>query len=138
MQDRPTYEELLAAVERFLDSEIIPNIEGARRFHARVAANVIRIVRRELEREEEQLAAEWTGLDGLLGAEERPAGRAALRQAIQARNARLCERIRHGEADAGPYRAQLLAHVRRTVQDKLQISDPDWLRRSQETPDRGD
>ncbi len=43
-----------------------------------------------------------------------------------------------GEADAGPYRAQLLAHVRRTVQDKLQISDPDWLRRSQETPDRGD
>ncbi len=57
MQDRPTYDELLAAVERFLSQEIVPNTEGARRFHARVAANVLGIVRRELEREEEQLAA---------------------------------------------------------------------------------
>ena len=70
MQDRPSYDELLGAVERFLEQEIMPNVEGSRRFHARVAANVLRIVRRELEREEEQLAAEWAGLCELLGPAE--------------------------------------------------------------------
>ena len=68
MQDRPTHDELLAAVERFLDDEIVAKSEGARRFHGRVAANVVRIVRRELEHEEEQLAREWASLQELLGA----------------------------------------------------------------------
>ena len=131
MQDRPSHDELLAAVERFLDAEIIPNSEGARRFHARVSSNVIRIVRRELEHEDQHLAAEWAGLDGLLGRQEPPSGRATLGKAIQARNAELCERIRRGDSDAGPYRAQLLEHVRRTVRNKLQVSDPNWLQRSQ-------
>ncbi len=52
MQDRPSYDELLAAVEHFLDTEIVPNVPGSRGFHARVAANAIRIVRRELSSEE--------------------------------------------------------------------------------------
>ncbi|MCH8850653.1 MAG: hypothetical protein IIC89_07495, partial [Chloroflexi bacterium] len=47
MQDRPTYDELLAAVERFLDDEVVAKGEGARRYQGRVAANVIRLVRRE-------------------------------------------------------------------------------------------
>ncbi len=134
MQDRPTYDELLAAVERFLEAEIVPNAEGARRFHARVATNVVRIVRRELEREEEAQAAEWAGLDALLGPAERPADRATLRRAVRTRNDELCERIRRGDADSGPLRAQVLEHVRRTVQEKLHISDPDWLRRSHGAP----
>ena len=45
MQDRPTYNELLEAIERFMDEEVVPNLEGARGFHARVAANAIRTVR---------------------------------------------------------------------------------------------
>ena len=49
MQDRPTADELLAAIERFLEEEIVPNTPGSRGFHARVAANSIRILRRELE-----------------------------------------------------------------------------------------
>ncbi len=132
MQDRPSYDELLAAVERFLDSEIVPNAEGARRFHARVATNVLRIVRRELEREDEALAAEWAGLNALLGPLDRPASRPALRQAIHDRNAELCQRIRNGEADGAPFRAQVLEHVSRTVQEKLRVSDPEWLRRPQD------
>ncbi|MCH7630069.1 MAG: hypothetical protein IH997_15375 [Proteobacteria bacterium] len=71
MQDRPTYDELLAAVEQFLDTEIVPNVPGSRGFHARVAANAIRIVRRELSNEEERLAAEWSGLDAILGSGDR-------------------------------------------------------------------
>jgi len=127
MQDRPTYDELLAAVERFLSQEIVPNTEGARRFHARVAANVLGIVRRELEREEEQLAAEWAGLDGLLEPAKPPEGRAALREALGARMADLCERIRAGEADAGPFREAVISQVRRTIRDKLLVSNPGWL-----------
>ena len=127
MQDRPTYEELLAAVEHFLSQEIVPNTEGVRRFHARVAANVLGIVRRELEREEEQLAAEWAGLDDLLGPAKPPEGRAALREALGARTAELCERIRAGEADAGPFREAVISQVRRTIRDKLLVSNPRWL-----------
>jgi len=127
MQDRPTYDELLAAVERFLDDEIVANSEGARRFHARVAANVLRIVRRELADDEEQLAREWAGLDELLGATERPEGRGALRDALALREAELCERIRRGDSDAGPFRGTVLAHVRRTVRNKLLVSNPAWL-----------
>ena len=127
MQDRPTHDELLAAVERFLDDEIVAKSEGARRFHGRVAANVIRIVRRELEHEEEQLAREWAGLDDLLGASERPNSRDALRDALAARSDELCERIRRGDADSAPFRQAVLDHTRQTVRDKLRVTNPGWL-----------
>jgi hypothetical protein len=133
MQDRPTYDELLALVERFLDEEIVPNVEGSRGFHARVAANAVRIVRRELEHEDEQLASEWAGLEDLLGPADRPARREALRDALRAWNTELSERIRGGEADDGPYREQVIAHVRRGVRHKLHVSDPGLLDRDEAT-----
>jgi hypothetical protein len=128
MHDRPTYDELLAAVERFLRDDVMPNISGARSFHARVAANVVGIVRRELANEDEALAAEWAGLDALLGDDVRPPTRAALREAIATRTAALCERIRAGDADPGPFRDAALAHVRHTVRAKLLASNPGWLK----------
>jgi hypothetical protein len=132
MQDRPTFDELLAAVERFLDDQVVARGEGALRYQGRVAANVIRIIRRELEREDEQLAREWDGLDALLGTAERPTARAALREALGARSEALCARVRAGEADSGPFRDAVLAHVRQTVQDKLLVTNPRWL--GEETP----
>ena len=130
MQDRPTYHELLAAIEHFLDTEIVPKVEGARGFHARVAANAIRTVRRELESEDDQLATEWAGLDALLGAAQRPDDRAALRAAIAARNAELAERIQRGDADTGAFAESVREHVRRTVRDKLAVTNPGLLARS--------
>ena len=127
MQDRPTYDELLAAIERFLEQDVMPDSEGARRFHARVAANTLRIVRRELAGEEEQLAAEWEGLDGLLGAADRPGDRAAVKEAVRDRNAALCGRIAAGDVDSGPFREAVLRHVRSTVRDKLLVTNPGWL-----------
>ncbi len=127
MQDRPTYDELLSAVERFLDQEIVPNVEGSRGFHARVAANVIRIVRRELEAEDAHLASEWEGLDGLLGPADRPGDRGQLREALRLRTSELCERIRAGEADRESFAGQVVAHVRETVRAKLAVSNPGWL-----------
>ncbi len=130
MQDRPTYDELLASVEHFLDAEIVPNVPGSRGFHARVAANAIRIVRRELSNEEERLAAEWSGLDAVLGASERPAVREELRSALQERNEALCELILGGDAEDGEAERKVFEHVQRTVRDKLTVSDPALLDRS--------
>ncbi len=130
MQDRPTYDELLAAVEHFLDTEIVPNVPGSRGFHARVSANAIRIVRRELSNEETQLAAEWSGLDAVLGPAERPAGREELRSALRERNEALCTLIRDGDADDGKAAREVFEHVQRTVRDKLTVTDPALLDRS--------
>jgi hypothetical protein len=80
MQDRPSYDELLGAVERFLDDEIVPNVPGSRGFHARVAANAIRTIRRELDLQEDHLRAEWAGLDAMLSEEPLPGTLAGMRQ----------------------------------------------------------
>ncbi|HJY84874.1 MAG TPA: DUF6285 domain-containing protein [Candidatus Binatia bacterium] len=127
MQDRPTISELMQAVVHLLDEELVPNLTGSRQFYSRVAANVLRTVVRELEREDEQLAAEWERLEQLLSPTERPTTRAELREAIGKRTEELCQRIRQGDAETGPYRDQVLAHVRETVREKLLVSNPGWL-----------
>jgi hypothetical protein len=45
---RPTAAELVAAVADFLDNDVRPATDGQVSFHARVAANVLRTVEREL------------------------------------------------------------------------------------------
>ena len=45
---RPTAAELVAAVADFLDNDVRSATEGSVNFHARVAANVLRIVERQL------------------------------------------------------------------------------------------
>jgi hypothetical protein len=135
MQDRPTRDELLAAVERFLAEEVVERIDAGRRFHARVAANVIGIVRREIAHAPEQTTREWRSLAVLLGhGDERP-GRAAcpespteLNEAIRSGTEELCARIQRGDADAPPFREAVLGHVRATVRDKLDVSNPKWIR----------
>jgi hypothetical protein len=129
MQDRPTVDELLQAVIHFLDEEAVPHLTGSRQFYGRVAANALRTVQRELEHEEEQLAEEWDRLNQLLSSEERPSTRAGLRQAMRQRTEELCQRIRQGDADAEPYRKQMIAHVRETVREKLLVSNPGWITR---------
>ena len=125
MNDRPTGVELLRAVERFLEQEVVPQLDGLRRYHARVAANVVAIVAREIETEEAQLLSEWERLGALLELrEQRPDARDALRDSVRARSQALAERIRRGDADAGTWRAELIAHLRRTVADKLAVSRP--------------
>jgi Domain of unknown function (DUF6285) len=129
MQDRPTVPELLQAVTHFLDEDLIPNLTGSRQFYARVAVNVLRVISRELECEDEYLQAEWDRLNTVLPPAARPATLAGLRQAVRQRTEELCQRIRQGGADAGPYREQVLAHVRETVREKLLASNPRWLNR---------
>jgi len=132
VNDRPTGAELLRAVERFLEQEVVPCLEGPRRYHARIAANLVAMVAREIETEEAQLHAEWERLGVLLGLrEERPAAREALREAVRERTQALAERIRRGDADRGPWRDELIAHLRRTVSEKLDVSRPPRSKREE-------
>jgi hypothetical protein len=125
MNDEPHAEELLRAVERFLERDVVPSLSGVARFHARVAANVVAMVAREIETEAEHAAGEWARLADLLGdAGPLPEGRGERRLALRRRNALLVERIEAGHADAGPFRARLLAHVQQTVADKMAVSRP--------------
>lgn len=48
LHNRPTAAELVAAVAEFLEGDVRENTTGAVNFHARVAANVLRTVEREL------------------------------------------------------------------------------------------
>jgi aminoglycoside phosphotransferase (APT) family kinase protein len=48
LHGRPTARELLDAVRGFLTDDVVPNTTGRVSFHARVAANVVAIVEREL------------------------------------------------------------------------------------------
>jgi uncharacterized protein DUF6285 len=128
MQDRPTVEELLAAVRAFLEDEVVPALDGRRRFHALVAANVLGIVGRQLAREPDDLAAEWRRLAALLGAPgEPPADAGALHAAARALTETLCARIRAGDADAGPFAVAVRAHLEATARAKLAVDNPRLL-----------
>jgi hypothetical protein len=85
---------------------------------------VLAIVGRELASEAEHLTREWDRLDALLGVEAKPMATTDVKQAIRARTERLSERIRRGDADAGPFRQAVLDHVRCTVIEKLTIDNP--------------
>jgi len=128
MQDRPTAVELLTSVREFLEQDVMPGLEGRKRFHTLVAANVLAIVARELAGEETMLVAEWQRLHDLLQTDETVPGRLdGLRTAVDALTRRLCDRIRAGDADAGPFGDAVRAHVRATVVDKLRIANPKYL-----------
>ena len=127
MQDRPTVRELLDAVRGFLEADVVPALQGPKRFHALVAANVLAIIGRELAGEEDDLVAEWRRLGALLerapGADA-PPRLAALRAAVREANEALVARIRRGDADAGLYRDAVRAHLRATVVEKLRVANP--------------
>jgi LmbE family N-acetylglucosaminyl deacetylase len=129
MQDRPDARELLDAVRMFLEEQLVPVLEGTRQFHARVAANVLGIVARELVSGEDALRSEWTRLTRLLQVppDDSPAGGEALTAAVRALNETLAERVRHGDADDGAWHAEVLAHLRATSAERLAIANPKYV-----------
>jgi hypothetical protein len=133
MQDRPTIRELLAAVRYFIEADVVPKLEGPKKFHARVAANILDIVQRELELEGEQLQREYESLAILLESNEpTPSQREPLRRLVRERTMELCRRIAAGDADEGEWRQAVLVHVRKTVREKLEVANPKYLGRDDE------
>jgi hypothetical protein len=114
MYDPPSSVELVTAVREFLEDHALPNLEGRNAFHARVAANALAIVARQLERGPEAEAREQERLAALLGTEG----------TLDEQNRELCRRIRSGRLaldDAG-----LVSHLRTTSLDKLAVDQPKY------------
>jgi hypothetical protein len=127
MGDRPTKLELLEAVRRFLDEDLSGELEGVRRFHARVASNALAIVAREIEHEAEALPGLYVRLTELLGQDDpAPSELAALDRAIDELEAELGRRIRAGGADSGAFRGQVLDYLRESVRERLRVSNPGY------------
>jgi alcohol dehydrogenase class IV len=128
MQDRPTAIELLQAAADFVDREIVPATEGRVQFQSRVVANVMRIVAREIQLEDPFVRSEVNTLAALLGA-PRPHLHSLddLHHAAADLNEKLSIRIRAGETDSDPLRAEVIKLVRQAVEDKLRIANPRYL-----------
>lgn len=124
MQDRPTLDELLEAVAGYLRDDVMANTTGRTNFHGRVAMNVVEMVRREIATIEDHFAREWDGLDHLLGVAPMPPHLGGVRAALLERNRELSEAIREGRADSGQWRLDVMNHLRRTIHDKLLVSNP--------------
>jgi hypothetical protein len=129
MNDRPTADELVDAVRRFLEAELLPALTDPRlRFQTLVAANVLAVVGRELPVEEEALRQERRTLAEVLGeAGAEPASLEALRRAVWESNDRLCGRIRAGEFDEPARWRALAERLRPVVVGKLEVANPRYL-----------
>jgi len=139
MQDRPTVLELLDAVREFLENDVMASLTDPRlRYHLLIAVSVLRIVEREIPGEGERSGAELEALQALLGVplEAPPADPGLLRQRVLEANQELCERIRRGMGDSGPWRERVLSYVRAQVEAKLRINNPAELPESGAEPPR--
>jgi len=106
--DRPGGPELLRAVREFLSAEV-GRTDPRLRFHARVAANALRIAERE----------------AMLGAGHAPGHRARLAALDCENDAELCAAIRDGSLD---HRLDdVVAAVRAMIIDKLTVANPGHL-----------
>jgi hypothetical protein len=127
MQSHPAMSELLEAVRDLIERRVLPAAtEPDLRYRARIAAHLLEVVERELIGRTERLMAELGRLDELLGRSPRAAleNPARLHAMVEEGNRALCERIRAGDADGGPWRSRVFAHVRATVRDQVAIDNP--------------
>jgi hypothetical protein len=114
MYDRPTLLELVTAARDFIERTAMPKLEGHAAFHARVAANALGIVARQLEQAPRAEAEELARLRALLG-HDGP---------LEAQNRELCARIREGSL--GLETPGLAEHLRATTLAKLAVDQPKY------------
>ena len=114
MQDRPTPSEVIGSVAAFLKTTIAAQTAGATSFQARVAANALEMMKRELDLAPAEDAAEHARLNALLGIDG----------SLFDLNAELSRRIAAGEVDtASP---ELIAHLWATTMAKLAVDQPTY------------
>jgi hypothetical protein len=116
MQDSPSADELLDAVARFLSDVAAPQLPGQAGFHARVAANAVALVRRELALRGPAEAREHAALSALLGPD--PGSDAG------DLTGRLCAALAAGQLDETS--PGLLDTLRTITVDQVQIDQPGY------------
>jgi hypothetical protein len=122
--DPPDLAELVGAVREFLEQHALPKLEGHTAFHARVSANALAIVERQLRLGPEAEAAECARLRDLLGHDGN----------LDELNRELCAAIRSGRI--GLETPGLFAHLRETTLAKLAVDQPRYpsYRRATDAP----
>lgn len=123
MHQRPDIEDLLAAVALFLREQALPQLPAHAAYHARVAANMVDIVRRQLQLAPAADAAELQRLRALLQCDG----------SLAELNTQLCERLADGRI--GLQTPGLAEHLWQTTLDKLAVDQPGYesYRRAKET-----
>ena len=114
MMDQPSSLELVTAVREFIEKHAMPELQGRTAFHARVAANALAIVARELEQGAPADSAERERLRPLLQQDG----------TLAELNRQLCRRIRDGRiAWDDP---ALGAHLVPTTLAKVAVDQPNY------------
>ncbi|MEV0822323.1 DUF6285 domain-containing protein [Nonomuraea rubra] len=108
--DVPTAAELVAAVRDFLETDVLPAVEGRVRYHTRVAINVLGMVEREIELGPAQAARHAESLATLGVADD----------------AELAAAVREGRPADGD---TLMAVLEQAVRAKLEVANPGYLAR---------
>ncbi len=118
MQNTPTPDELLELVARYLTDVAMPLLPPAAAFHARVAANVLQVVRRQVELAPRQDAAELARLAALGVTTDAPA------PDLPAANAALARAIAEGRIESAD--PALLAHLWQSTFERLAVDQPGY------------
>jgi hypothetical protein len=114
MMDQPSIRELVDAVRSFLETRAMPELSGHTAFHARVAANALSIVVRQLDQSGKSDADELKRLQALTGRNG----------ALDELNRELCRRIRNGEFTLET--TGLAQHLEQSTRDKVTIDQPNY------------
>lgn len=114
MQDQPTAIELVDIVAEFIRVHAMPQLQGHAAFHARVAANALDIVKRELQIAPKASSEEYERLKKLLGRDG----------TLDALNRDLCARIEAGELTLAT--PGLADHLWAITMTKLAIDQPNY------------
>jgi len=132
VQDRPSAIELIRGIYNFLEKDLVPVLQEPLRFHTRVAANLLKIIEREQELDIRNLLNEAERLSKLLSklspSASSPKG---LKAEILKLNEELCARIRNGDADHDPWRREVMDHIKQTLIEKLEITNPRMITKVQ-------
>ena len=128
MRERPDALQLIEAVTGFLRDVALPRLDGQAAFHARVAANALEIVSRELEHGKAAQAGELERLEALLGVEG----------GAERLNEMLCDAIAGRSIALDD--TDLLNHLWATTLDALAVDQPRYetFRRASRTWSSGD
>jgi len=112
--DQPSLLELVGAAKSFLENRAMPELKGHTAFHARVAANALAIVERELTLGPGAAADEKARIVALLRSDD----------TLEELNRHLCTQIREGLIDLDT--PGLAAHLEQTTRDKVAIDQPNY------------
>jgi hypothetical protein len=125
MQDQPTPSEVIGAVAQFLKTVVAAETTGATSFQARVAANALEMMKRELDLAPTEDAAELTRLKALLGEDG----------SLLELNQRLADQIAAGALDLST--PGLKEHLWATTLAKLAVDQPTYAAYRASLAERG-